>query len=347
MKAVTLFAAVPTVALALATGLHNSQRCHQAALGHHAPRCNDVSLVKQARQADDDDDMSSDNPRPTATRITLNFPPSGTLTVSIGDTDESDADVTITETDSTTTTSLSAPSRTSASSASISSASSASASISIVTVISTVKSIATVSARAIQADTVTITASDQFTSLVGTSVNGDAVPSGPIVVTISTSTITYPGVYSLDPTFISYSTTTQPASTTVFEAGPTTSIGAIIDPRPGGFTIINGMPYDEWTSQNPGAFITYTTGPGQGTTLGASPEADGTVTVTTSNTITATTPSISTTTNTATVTTTTGEGGARGSISSLTSGINTAAAAQMTALAGPAAMLLLAGLALV
>lgn len=265
MKAVTLFAAVPTVALALATGLHNSQRCHQAALGHHAPRCNDVSLVKQARQADDDDDMSSDNPRPTATRITLNFPPSGTLTVSIGDTDESDADVTITETDSTTTTSLSAPSRTSASSASISSASSASASISIVTVISTVKSIATVSARAIQADTVTITASDQFTSLVGTSVNGDAVPSGPIVVTISTSTITYPGVYSLDPTFISYSTTTQAASTTVFEAGPTTSIGAIIDPRPGGFTIINGMPYDEWTSQNPGAFITYTTGPGQGT----------------------------------------------------------------------------------
>jgi hypothetical protein len=47
--------------------------------------------------------------------------------------------------------------------------------------------------------------------------------------------------------------------------GPTTAVGAYIDPRPGGFTIINGMPYAEWTSRNPDAVIMWTLPDGHGT----------------------------------------------------------------------------------
>lgn len=50
MKLVTLFAGLPAVAVALSRGYRNSQPCKQLALGRHAARCNDVSLVKQPRQ---------------------------------------------------------------------------------------------------------------------------------------------------------------------------------------------------------------------------------------------------------------------------------------------------------
>jgi hypothetical protein len=179
-------------------------------------------------------------------------------------------------------------------------------------------------------------------------VPSDAVASGPDVVTISTATITLPGAFSLDPTFLSYSTTTLSASVTVYAIGPTTTIGAIIDARPGGFTIIDGMPYAEWTSQHPGAFITFTTGPGQGTTLGPGPrDSDGaggspdTVTVVTPI-FTTVVPDSASSDGLGSISSSMGS--AANSVASSIAG--SAAAAQMTAFAGPAAVLLLVGLAL-
>ena len=113
-------------------------------------------------------------------------------------------------------------------------------------------------ARAVEAGTITITSSGQFSRIFSTLSNipSDAVPTGPQVVTMPTSTVTYPGIYTIDPTFISYSTLTSSETLVAITNGPTTSLGAIIDPRPNiGFTIIDGLPYDTWTSLHPGASV--------------------------------------------------------------------------------------------
>lgn len=75
----------------------------------------------------------------------------------------------------------------------------------------------------------------------------------------TTGTVALSGPVVVDPTFVEFSTGTATVITTTI--GPTTTVGAVIDSRPGvGFTVIDGLSGTDFTQQISGSIFTMITG---------------------------------------------------------------------------------------
>lgn len=110
------------------------------------------------------------------------------------------------------------------------------------------------------ASTITITGQDQYTTLFSDLIDNGALPStAPIESQSTTIHLTLPGVVVVVPTSIFYPT--QTLTYVSVTQSPTTTLGVLIDPD---HTIIDGVPLDQWQTENPGAILTPVPGPGAG-----------------------------------------------------------------------------------